>query len=312
MEAAPKLKAFAKADTIIWIGKTMARAAIAKGPTPCPTKIVSTTLYSALTIMPTAAGIPILRRRGKIASRPRKSVLWEVVIRLFASYCPGDPSGLDFEIQDISFPNDKQALTCMSIVFKFILCRYMEATKDRILNAALELFAEKGYSAVSTKAIARAAAVNEVTLFRSFGSKRNLYLGVYRRFSVKVDKETILRDITYDLERDLVHIDRSFAAIYNDTSKVVRMSLKDVREEFKEIDDDLKRQIDSISATFALYFKEQKKRGKIEKDPDQLARLFTGIFYGYALYLSKQNALDQLERDVLELTSIFVHGLAKR
>lgn len=51
-------------------------------------------------------------------------------------------------------------------------------TRDKILNAALELFAEKGFSASTTKEIARRAKVNEVTIFRQFRSKRALFAAV--------------------------------------------------------------------------------------------------------------------------------------
>jgi len=42
---------------------------------------------------------------------------------------------------------------------------------DRVVAAAGELFAERGYAATTTRAIAERAGVNEVTLFRRFGSK---------------------------------------------------------------------------------------------------------------------------------------------
>ena len=46
--------------------------------------------------------------------------------------------------------------------------------KGRILSAAAELFAARGYSAIGTREIAECARVNECTLFRHFGSKREL------------------------------------------------------------------------------------------------------------------------------------------
>lgn len=51
-------------------------------------------------------------------------------------------------------------------------------TREKILNAALELFAEKGFSGSTTKEIARRARVNEVTIFRQFRSKRALFSSV--------------------------------------------------------------------------------------------------------------------------------------
>lgn len=46
--------------------------------------------------------------------------------------------------------------------------------KDKILEAALQVFAETGYRGATTRRIAQLADVNEVTLFRHFGSKDDL------------------------------------------------------------------------------------------------------------------------------------------
>jgi AcrR family transcriptional regulator len=46
-----------------------------------------------------------------------------------------------------------------------------EDTHRRILNAALEEFTHHGFKGTSTRAISERACVNEVTLFRHFGSK---------------------------------------------------------------------------------------------------------------------------------------------
>ncbi len=47
-------------------------------------------------------------------------------------------------------------------------------TRNRILEAAAQLFAERGYSATTTRLIAERAGVNEVTLFRQFKNKRGI------------------------------------------------------------------------------------------------------------------------------------------
>jgi len=51
-------------------------------------------------------------------------------------------------------------------------------TRRRILAAAAAEFGEKGYSSATTRSIANRAVVNEVTLFRHFGSKRELLNGI--------------------------------------------------------------------------------------------------------------------------------------
>ncbi len=54
-------------------------------------------------------------------------------------------------------------------------------TADKILAAASELIAERGYAATTTRAIAERAGVNEVTLFRRFDSK----LGIVRALGAR-------------------------------------------------------------------------------------------------------------------------------
>ncbi len=51
-------------------------------------------------------------------------------------------------------------------------------TRQRIINAAVELFAAQGVTETTTKAVAKSAQVNEVTLFRHFGNKHGLLLAV--------------------------------------------------------------------------------------------------------------------------------------
>jgi len=55
-------------------------------------------------------------------------------------------------------------------------------TADRILTAASELFAERGYVATTTRAIAERAGVNEVTLFRRFENKAGVLRALGERF----------------------------------------------------------------------------------------------------------------------------------
>jgi AcrR family transcriptional regulator len=58
-----------------------------------------------------------------------------------------------------------------------------ESARDRILGGFLALAAERGIAQVTTKEIARAAGVNEVTLFRHFGDKATLALEAVRQSS---------------------------------------------------------------------------------------------------------------------------------
>ncbi|MBW4545860.1 MAG: TetR/AcrR family transcriptional regulator [Symplocastrum torsivum CPER-KK1] len=56
--------------------------------------------------------------------------------------------------------------------------RTNSSTRQRLVNAALELFRSQGVIETTTRQIAELAQVNEVTLFRQFGSKQGLLLAL--------------------------------------------------------------------------------------------------------------------------------------
>ena len=48
--------------------------------------------------------------------------------------------------------------------------------QNRIIDAAMELIMEKGYSAATTRDIAKKAGINECTIFRKFKGKKEIVL----------------------------------------------------------------------------------------------------------------------------------------
>ena len=69
-------------------------------------------------------------------------------------------------------------------------------SRQRILQAATDLFAEVGYSGASTRDIARMAAVNDATVYRHFSSKKVLFAAVLeselQKFSVRADLRVLV------------------------------------------------------------------------------------------------------------------------
>lgn len=52
------------------------------------------------------------------------------------------------------------------------------STKERILDAAIKLFAQKGFRGTTTREIAAAASANEALIFRHFPTKQQLYSAI--------------------------------------------------------------------------------------------------------------------------------------
>jgi TetR/AcrR family transcriptional regulator len=70
-------------------------------------------------------------------------------------------------------------------------------TEKKILNAALNVFAKKGRDAATTKAIAEKAGRTEMTLFRKFGTKKNLFdlVMIQNMEKMRADMEIIINDL---------------------------------------------------------------------------------------------------------------------
>jgi AcrR family transcriptional regulator len=56
-----------------------------------------------------------------------------------------------------------------------------EERREEILDAAVSVFAERGYSGASTEEIARRAGISQPYVFRLFGTKKELFLAVNAR-----------------------------------------------------------------------------------------------------------------------------------
>jgi AcrR family transcriptional regulator len=95
------------------------------------------------------------------------------------------------------------------------------STEDRLIDAAGLVFARDGLEAATTRAIARTAGLNEVTLFRHFGTKEGVLAAVVRRTFGPSERSSRMPD-TADLRADL----REFAQQYE---KALRKNLALVR-----------------------------------------------------------------------------------
>lgn len=95
-------------------------------------------------------------------------------------------------------------------------------TERKILDAALDLFAEKGYTGATTRVIAEEAGVSELTLFRKFKTKRNL-------FNTLIDQN--LEKMKEDFESIL--ITKKFDSPHEFLETFIRNYIESIEENFK-------------------------------------------------------------------------------
>jgi AcrR family transcriptional regulator len=102
-------------------------------------------------------------------------------------------------------------------------------TRDHILDSAAKVFAEHGFRGATTRLIADAADVNEVTLFRLFGSKDAL-LGEAIRTRVYEREVAMLPDVPGDARAELT----AWATVEYDNIVAHRASIRQGMSELLE------------------------------------------------------------------------------
>ncbi|WP_027725954.1 TetR/AcrR family transcriptional regulator [Tuberibacillus calidus] len=73
--------------------------------------------------------------------------------------------------------------------------------QKQIIKAAIETFAEKGYSATSTNEIAKKAGVAEGTIFRHFKTKKDLLIAIVTPVMKKLVAPFVIRDLNKVLDQ---------------------------------------------------------------------------------------------------------------
>lgn len=97
---------------------------------------------------------------------------------------------------------------------------------ESILHVAKELFSQKGYFNVSTKEIAVKAGVNEVTIFRNFGNKENLYLRVFDFFDDQSETPWGSLDAIQSPVQFLTGVGQQVFGLFRKNISLIRIELK--------------------------------------------------------------------------------------
>lgn len=159
-------------------------------------------------------------------------------------------------------------------------------TRELILDAARDVFAEAGWRGATTREIARRARVNEVTLFRHFGTKTDLFTAVIARF---VETQQRILQTALDqhapLRQALTRFAKTYCESLQESSGFVRTFLAESqsrpREQSKMIQGIVKPYYDQ----FLRYLKLCQERGEIHRGIDcEAARdLFCGMLFAHII-----------------------------
>jgi TetR/AcrR family transcriptional repressor of mexJK operon len=160
-----------------------------------------------------------------------------------------------------------------------------DGTHRRILQAAAHVFAEKGYARATTRALAAAAGVNEVTLFRRFGSKQSLFAAVIDEYAASALTSAFEAQLTGNYRRDLLAMGSQVMQALLERRDAVRLMLCEATH-FPEVRDVMAQNPRQLRRALARYLERQMEWGKVRSlHPEVAAQAFWGMFFAYAISL---------------------------
>lgn len=189
----------------------------------------------------------------------------------------------------------------------------MDDTSQKIIDATMSLIRDKGYVATTTKDIAKAAGVNECTLFRKFSSKKEIALcGVdQEKWRANVTPE-IFKNVVWELQPDLeMFMNAYFARI---TPDFVNLSIGlRAPQLYEETAPHIMKIPQAFLSSLIDYFNDMEKRGKIPHlDFECLAMTIFSATFGYtfltASFGQKLTKTEQAEF-VKKSVELFIEGI---
>lgn len=161
-------------------------------------------------------------------------------------------------------------------------------TKDRIIEAAIELANEQGFRGATTKKIAARAGVNEVTLFRHFGNKTGIVEAANKKYSFDEHLAVVFeKKIVWDVRKDLHMIVKAYQFLLEKKRHLILISLKEAGA-FPEFDTVMAQTPLKYKEKLVDYFTEMVQREKLPKlDVEAVVNTFIYLNFGYFLLKSR-------------------------
>ena len=188
--------------------------------------------------------------------------------------------------------------------------------RQRLLDAALELFCRDGYDGTSTRAVAKKASVNEVTLFRLFGTKEKMLLAA-------LDRETDIgprippkaMEPTDDVASDLARFGGFMLEGMLSRAPLMKLGMTEIHRRpaiWRHISPAPEMAIRLLSG----YFDRAAEKGLIRRLDSRLAALVFFSFFFRSMvmttFLGKDMLMKMDDRAIRGFCSLFVEGLRKR
>lgn len=172
-------------------------------------------------------------------------------------------------------------------------------TRERILQAAIELVREKGFKGATTREIAKKAGVNEITLFRHFNNKEGIVKAAFEKVSYVPSLSTAIKEeVVWDLEKDLLMFSKLYQLLLCENRDLIMISLKEAHlfSELQQQITDIPRQ---LKESLIEYFHSMREKG-ILIETNAEAQAMALIWMNFSFFTSQwqhDNKITDLTED---------------
>lgn len=173
-----------------------------------------------------------------------------------------------------------------------------EERRLQILEAALEVFIENGYNKATTQAIADAAGISQVTLFRYFDSKKEIFTESLEPILISTLRKSIIHAKDLSPMENLKFILNERLNIIIKHKKVIKLILME-----SEINSEISN-INFIGKTSLLLKRSIKESGLTNGEDEFILRMLMGSILSF-LYLPETDE-DKIESFVDQLLSVLI------
>jgi len=172
-----------------------------------------------------------------------------------------------------------------------------DSTSDKLITAAIALIGEKGPRGASTRAIAKRAGVNEVTLFRTFGKKNDLIAACIRHLFERILGPSGERPTSDDIEADLDALARDYFGLTRSHRHALARLLPEIHSNRDLAETIWLNTAAPVTATIFGLFSHHQGAGRLrdDADPRELALAFLGPLLAHAIIGDLLGMPDELE-----------------
>jgi AcrR family transcriptional regulator len=192
----------------------------------------------------------------------------------------------------------------------------------RIIEAAVEVFSEKGFAAASTSEIAQRAGVAEGTIFRHYKTKKDLLLSIAGPVAAKLFAPFLMRDFARLLELPYDRVEDFLRAILRDRLEFARKNMKLIKILVHEVpfQPELLAQVKELFTHIVVTRVEKavkhfQAQGALKEIPPwRVIRSTVSQFVGmivFHVFLAPDFPFDE-EEEIERTVDILLHGIAGR